>query len=509
VSFASIFRSDNGPMAITLGVNILLAAAASICLVLAAYIGYHYHWINDREFTGALAKYLYSLGPPLAAAMLIAAFKLPARLKIAVTLTIWSVVVAAYCVESVAGIWLNLPSVQRNHIRRQLADAAFARGVEFDTRTKSQVVEQLRQRGVDAVPSVFPQGLLKDNGDGTARSAVTIDGEEFLPLAGISKKLTIVCNEGGQFLTYVSDEHGFHNPPGMWGKAPVDVIVVGDSFGQGWCVPSDQNFVAAIRHHYPSTLSLAIEDSGPLEMLATLREYGPVLRPRVILWCFFEGNDLGNLIRGTQSPMLLRYLHGGFTQNLHGRQPEIDQALTVHVDEFRESGWLRSRQRELAVLLGDPQYLWLRFNQTIRLSVLRSRLGLIGGNDAASASSGDRRQRMAPFFDLLKAILIQARNAAREWEGELYFVYLPSRERYETMAPGFHPTDRDTVLGAAKSIDLPIIDVHPAFMTERDPLELFPFRVGYHYDREGHALVGRTIIRYLADQDSVRPVNGR
>jgi hypothetical protein len=441
---------------------------------------------------------LYSLGPPLAAAMLIAAFKLPARLKIAVTLTIWSVVVAAYCVESVAGIWLNLPSVQRNHIRRQLSDAAFARGVEFDTRTKSQVVEQLRQRGVDAVPSVFPQGLLKDNGDGTARSAVTIDGEEFLPLAGISKKLTIVCNEGGQFLTYVSDEHGFHNPPGMWGKAPVDVIVVGDSFGQGWCVPSDQNFVAAIRHHYPSTLSLAIEDSGPLETFATLQEYGPVLRPKMILWCFFEGNDLGDLIRGTRTPLLLRYLREGFSQRLYERQGDIDWALMSHLAEFQESGWPTSRRQEIAAVFSNPRNLWTYIDRTVRLSTLRSRLGLIRGKaETPNVSSADRRRQITELINLLQEILVEARNAASAWGGQLHFVYLPSRDPYDPQGAGSH-ADRDRVLGAAKAAGLPIVDLHPAFMSVNDPLELFPFRVGYHYTREGHALVGETITRYLA-----------
>jgi hypothetical protein len=49
----------------------------------------------------------------------------------------------------------------------------------------------------------------------------------------MAEKLTVVYNEGGEFLTYTSDRHGFNNPPSVW-NAPIDIVVaVGDSFTQG------------------------------------------------------------------------------------------------------------------------------------------------------------------------------------------------------------------------------------------------------------------------------------
>ena len=64
----------------------------------------------------------------------------------------------------------------------------------------------------------------------------------------------------------------------MW-----DIASVGDSWVNGFCVPSDKNFVALIRKYYPATLSLGENGNGPLAELATLEEYLPSLKPKVML----------------------------------------------------------------------------------------------------------------------------------------------------------------------------------------------------------------------------------
>src|SRR5205807_430492 len=44
-------------------------------------------------------------------------------------------------------------------------------------------------------------------------------------------------------------------------------------------------------------------DYGPVEELAVLRRYGLPLRPRIVVWMFFEGNDLVDVAR---------YQNGGY-----------------------------------------------------------------------------------------------------------------------------------------------------------------------------------------------------
>jgi len=54
----------------------------------------------------------------------------------------------------------------------------------------------------------------------------------------------------------------------------------------------------------------------------------------VVFWLYYEENDFENLNNELAAPLLRRYLDDpDFRQNLVSRQPEIDQALEVHMAE--------------------------------------------------------------------------------------------------------------------------------------------------------------------------------
>ena len=70
-----------------------------------------------------------------------------------------------------------------------------------------EVLDDLRKKGVPGGSSSDSQQLLfVKQPDRTIKSAVSIDGPEVIPFAGVSSKLTILCNEGGQWMDYRSDE---------------------------------------------------------------------------------------------------------------------------------------------------------------------------------------------------------------------------------------------------------------------------------------------------------------
>lgn len=153
-------------------------------------------------------------------------------------------------------------------------------------------------------------------------------GESFYPLGGVSHALTICCKEIEDWLMYESDEHGFHNPKGLYRPGEIEIAAIGDSFTHGFCVPSGRNAIDLIRHVYPQTLNLGTSGSGSLFELATFREYVEPLRPDVVLWLYFSGNDLNNdLEHEKQNPVLLKYLKKNFRNNLLELQPEIDRHL--------------------------------------------------------------------------------------------------------------------------------------------------------------------------------------
>ncbi len=319
--------------------NVILSGGGICCLLLLLGVFYYYGWTGQRSFASPAGQFIYFAIPGLLAIVLFACLRLPASQRINIALCCASVAVTIYTVEATLTLWFSLPSVRANQNRQNLIEAAKALEVKYDTRTKGEVIDDFRRRGIDAVPSLSPWELLKEQKDGTMKSAIAINGVEVLPLAGIAEKLTVLCNEGGEFLTYRSDEHGFHNPPDAW-SATTDIVAVGDSFTQGWCVGPDDNFVSVIRKRHSGTLNLGIEGNGPLVMLATLREYAEIVKPKVVLWFYFEGNDLGDLRRESQNSILTQYLaNKEFSQGLLNRQSAIDRALALYLESVPKTSW--------------------------------------------------------------------------------------------------------------------------------------------------------------------------
>jgi len=160
-------------------------------------------------------------------------------------------------------------------------------GLPFDTRTPLEVVIDLEQKGVVAFPFISPYNF--------TTAMPLLNNKEIFVLGGISNATTVYCNESGSYSIYESDEYGFNNPKGIWELDYLDIAVVGDSFAQGACVPPDKNAVALIRAIYPKTLNLGASGNGPLIELATIKEYLGAFKPKVVLWFYYEGNDLWDI----------------------------------------------------------------------------------------------------------------------------------------------------------------------------------------------------------------------
>jgi PAS domain S-box-containing protein len=480
--------------------NIVLAAGGIFCLLLLLGVFYYYGWSGQKSFTSPAGQFIYFAFPGLMAIALFACLRLPASQRINVALCCASVALTIYTVEATMALWFSLPSVRVSQNRQRLMEAAKALGVKYDSRTNAEVIDDFRKRGIDAVPSLYPEELLKEQKDGTMKSAIAISGVEVLPLASISEKLTVVCNDSGEFLTYTSDRHGFHNPPSVW-SAPIEIVAVGDSFTKGWCVGPDDNFVSLIRQHHPGTLNLGMEGNGPLVMLATLKEYAEIVKPKVVLWFYFEGNDLGDLRRERQNSILMHYLaNKEFSQGLVNRQAEIDHALAAYLQNVPKTSW-SIKLKEISERIKKTETLPQLFTNIVKLNKLRERLGLVYGAKPTSPlhERAVPRSDEVPQIKLLFDVLSQAKKSVGEWGGSLYFIYLPARYRYDPSDSG-PVRARYAVLQTANKAGLPVIDMHPIFMAQKDPLSLFSLRLADHYNEEGNRLVAQEVLWSISDQ---------
>jgi hypothetical protein len=213
--------------------------------------------------------------------------------------------------------------------------------------------------------------------------------------------------------------------------------------------------------------------NGPLLELATLEEYLPSLKPTVVLWFYFEGNDSIDLSSERETPLLTTYLSDHSTQRLLNRQIEIDQALMAFIEQRINAEISKQRLEKITARL--------------KLWHLRLRLGVTTGEFKDERASDQTLE-----LDLFGRILVRAKTLVDTWHGKLYFVYLPELARYASLENA--NKDRDRVLALVSTLGIPIIDIHSRFQAHSDPLALFHFRRKVHYNEKGHWLVAEEVL---------------
>ena len=242
--------------------------------------------------------------------------RLSNNLKVNLSLLFFSAGIAVYGFETYLQL-VQEEKPQRVVIAKQM-------DVQYDKRTKMEVLDDLRNSGVEAFPNTFPLDYAESNG-------LTSEKGPIYPLGTISNSTTILGNESGYYPVIETDEHGFNNPKGLYIENKVDIVLTGDSFTEGNSVHSDETISAVLRQLGFNAISVGKGSNGPLIELAALKEYAEPLKPKIVLWLYYV-NDYMNLVDEMQSSILKKYLNeDDYSQNLISRQEEIDDVLINYV----------------------------------------------------------------------------------------------------------------------------------------------------------------------------------
>jgi hypothetical protein len=323
-----------------------------------------------------------------------------------------------------------------------------------------EVIKSFKAEGTDAVPIIYSSYLIEQ------------DGTSLFTLGGISNKTTVGDNEGGKYSIYLSDRYGFNNPDSEWDSTNINWLMIGDSFTRGTAVQVGEEIAGQIRYLTNSNvINLGMVNNGPLIELATLTEYAKSLRPKKVLWVYYE-NDLDNMNTNKSVPLLMKYLEDDFSQHLMDRQEEIN--------------------RELKELL-DKQIL-LSKTELLRLSLLRAKIRKLIGSEPEYMQNASTK--IDPLFS---KILTKAKERTEAWGGELYFIYLPSLYFIESIDDEVY-RKKTEMIELVKGLSIPVIDIHhEVFSDHPDPLSLFPLRMSGHYNARGYSEVAKAIVSSIGD----------
>ena len=449
------------------------------------------HGLAKAGVAGALSgPNTIALGSSVAmAVVLVLALLLPRPARARLALALGSLCAAIFPAELY--LTVAVPSIPKER-------AARAAGQPFDHRSRPEVVRDLRSRGVDAV--VFFRNVSSD-----ALTHTGPDGRVLPVLGGVSLATTVYCNESGQYAIYAADEHGFNNPRGSHERVPLQVALIGDSFTHGACVPREASIAGHVRDAFPRTLNLGATDSGPLSQLARFVEYAAPLRPRFVVWNWFEGNDLDDLYKELLQAPLRRYLAAPVPLGLKARQAEIDHVARTAIDARLR--WLEDNQKERRMSEDVKGRLLLR---SIRNRLATAALVMQSG---AAPNVSEDGPRFHEELAVVERILAAAQNAVGSWGGDLVMVFLADSPRYCGAVPTWlwrrycvsewvqtegipRSNYRDDVLAIFTRLGLPVVDGHAAFADTGRPADMF-YYPGSHYSPAGYRVIADALLRKL------------
>ena len=326
----------------------------------------------------------------------------------------------------------------------------------YDERTTEQYYRHLLKENKNVSVVFYPNYFLNEN-------------SAFQPLSGVSKSLTINCNENGYISTYQSDRFGFNNPDTEWDSAEIEYILIGDSFTHGACVNRPNDISSIMRNLTgKNVLNLGYGHIGPLFEYAILREYIQK-NTKKILWLYFEGNDQSDLNIELNNEFLNTYLlDAKFSQNLIMRQPEVDELIKKKIpDLLRYRNELNNKKNIKYKILK-----FIRLDQTKR--VLRNKR---------------EKFQKKKFVEIMKKV----NNLAVNNNSKLYFIYLPSYHRYNKLIQDDDYKEFSFIKKSIENLNIPFIDLHTDLISD-NPKDYFPFGLDGHYNEKGYKKIGKFLL---------------
>ena len=292
-------------------------------------------------------------------------------------------------------------------------------------------------------------------------NAINLDFKKHFFFSNNSNAKSFLCIENSGPIIINNDKFGFNNDNSAWSqKQPY--LFIGDSFVQGWCVKSKNNFVYKYNN---KSLNLGVQNTGPLIQFAILKEYYRYIKPKKIIWFYYEGNDFDDLNHEKRKKILRKYLINSlFSQQLLKRQFEVDKQNDFALKKFIKFSTNSTNTNT------DQNYVkYVNLKNILKLKNIRTLVNNI----------------LFKGF-LYEKILVEAKKFSELNNIELIMVYLPSYERYKLKNNFIRDIHYNRILKIYKKNNLNFIDLKKDFFDKKDTLAMYPQKKRGHFNEKGH-----------------------
>ena len=320
----------------------------------------------------------------------------------------------------------------------------------------------------------------------TVRSTSDPDiGSRFAPIT------TVEVRAGEASFTYSTDLHGFRNT--MPWPAQADIVAVGDSFVFGFGVNDDQTWIRLLADSLPGSrvINLGLPGQGPQQYLRAYEKFGVALKPKLLLFGLFPGNDV------VDAKMFDEWLKAGEPVSynvwrLSGGRPPSDSEAQV---KNRLASLQKSYLFRFVASLNDVVSPFS--GETIDCGnggELRLAPGLYASR-AEMAHPGD------PSFELVMDTIEQAGALTHQQGTELLVVLFPTKEEAYLPVSGKRvPLLLEPFRAELEKRDIPHLDLTPFFQQEARRGECVFFEVDGHPNVRGVQLIAKVLADTLRNR---------
>jgi hypothetical protein len=360
----------------------------------------------------------------------------------------------------------------------RLAILAEQRGISFDKRSLPDVVLDDRAAGKITYPDLTPRNFYE--------RPISLEGIKYVPLAGLPLVETVLCNESGQYVRFKSDRFGFNNPDSIWNdKTTFDVALIGDSFAQGWCVAQGDSIVANLNREKIHSVSFGHGGLGPIGTFALIREYVTKIKPKFVIWLWYEGNDYYEFEAELSHKILSQYVNKtGWHQALYDRRDKISLAMkkrgNIELERREKIRWFPLIRWRATTADKSVVAYWRNYFSNSNLTKEVPKIGEI-----------DSTQKQ--LYLKLLGVIQQGMTEIKELEAKPIFIYLPDHANFKTRSRLYSDVKK-ALFKTLKARDVVAIDMREEFrLRDMTADEIFPLPAQTHYTEAGHKAVANVI----------------
>jgi lysophospholipase L1-like esterase len=286
--------------------------------------------------------------------------------------------------------------------------------------------------------------------------------------------------------TYKTDEHGFRNPS-PWPQQS-EIVAVGDSMTFGYGVDDQQAWTRLLDKELPRSqvINLGLPGTAPQQYLRIYETFGVDLKPKVVLFGLFPGNDMRDASRFDE------WLQAGGPGNYdtwrfwEGAPPGDGDGIYSLIKNSRLFFFLRTTWK----------YLGSNFSaQTFTLPA-GNRLSLVPTMYAHDASLA--AQPTHPAFSLVLHAIEQTRQLAASTDGQFVVLLFPTKEEvYLPLLDKPTPKLVEAFVTAFKEQGIPFLDLTPHLQEYARAGQKLYFEIDGHPNAQGYQLIAQVVHEHL------------